>query len=312
MKIKSGWRIEKITDSANKSYSIVINKPFGIFLIMILVILIFIIISTFFHVFHNQYKISSAETVMEENRVLKEKLTEISAQMDSISIKLQTMEAWEDEFRAEQNLKKVNKEIRKMGVGGILQVDSTFIHHSPVLHAYYNILLQRINQLNSRVDFSYKTRYEVLENMQLKEALFRNTPSIYPAFGRITETFGTRMHPITNIKTFHFGIDIANLQGTPIYATADGIVESIGKEQNYGKFILLKHQFGYETKYAHLHKIFVAEGHKISRGDIIGTMGNTGRSTGAHLHYEVIRYNKHRNPYQYLNTSKEDIVLSKQ
>jgi murein DD-endopeptidase MepM/ murein hydrolase activator NlpD len=311
MKMKSGWKLEVIKSGVERPFAITISKPFGIGIIVLLLFAFVLSISSLLYIYHNQYKIAAAEEVLEENRLLKTKLSDLSAQIDTVFQKLQTMEEWEDEIRAEKNLKQINKEIRKMGIGGIPRIDSTFSHKSRVLNAYYNVLLQRLTQIESRVDFTFQTHNEVLENMHLKDDLYRSTPSIYPTFGRITEAYGYRTHPITKKRTFHYGLDIANLQGKPIYATADGVVENLGRERNFGNFIHLKHNFGYETKYAHLHKIYVAKGQSVKRGDIIGTIGNTGRSTGSHLHYEVKRYNKHRNPYYYLNKSQEDIILTK-
>lgn len=312
MKMNTGWKKEVRSKENSNVFEIKISKPVGIVLLFLLVIGIFLTSSSLLYIYHNHHKIETAENTLEENRLLKGKLTELTAQMDSVFLKLEQMEEWEDEIRAEQNFKKVNQEIRKMGIGGIPQIDTTFTKYSSVLSAHYNVYLQRFNQLNSRLEYTYKTHLELRENVLLKESLYRNTPSIYPTFGRITEAFGYRTHPITKSRAFHYGIDIANVRGTPIYATADGIVQEVGRQKNFGKYIHIKHQFGYETKFAHLQKIYVSTGQEVKRGDIIGTLGNTGRSTGSHLHYEVIRYNKHRNPYYYLNKFKEDIVLTKQ
>ena len=98
----------------------------------------------------------------------------------------------------------------------------------------------------------------------------------------------------------HYGTDMAAKHGSAILATADGVINFAGWEKGYGKLIKIKHDFGYETRYAHLSKISVNVGQKISQGDRIGKMGNTGRSTGTHLHYEIRRNGKPINPMKYI------------
>ena len=224
--------------------------------------------------------------------------------------KLKLMENWEDKIRSDKNFKSINKEIREMGVGGLPQVDTTFTY-SDELNLDYNITLNKIIQLKSKVKFDYQTHEQLFNLVELKDALYKNTPSIYPTYGRISDPYGWRTHPITKQRVFHYGLDFGNITGTPIYATADGVVRSTGKQKYFGKFIAISHKFGYQTNYAHLHKMYVKKGDEVKRGQIIGEMGNSGRSTGTHLHYEVLRYNKYRNPYKYLNKLEDDIIISK-
>ncbi len=115
----------------------------------------------------------------------------------------------------------------------------------------------------------------------------RAIPSIWPTRGRITSGFGYRSDPVTGGSSFHSGIDISNSHSTPVYATADGRVSSLGYRGSYGKILIIDHGYGYQTYYAHLSGYAVSSGQQVSRGEIIGYMGNTGRTTGSHLHYEV-------------------------
>jgi murein DD-endopeptidase MepM/ murein hydrolase activator NlpD len=109
-----------------------------------------------------------------------------------------------------------------------------------------------------------------------------------------------RLDPFTGYKEMHRGIDIANHRGTPIIATADGRVASIGKNSGLGKTVVLNHGYGFRTRYAHLHEIKVKRGQTVKRGDVIALMGSTGWATGPHLHYEVIRNGKTLNPIKYI------------
>lgn len=130
-------------------------------------------------------------------------------------------------------------------------------------------------------------------------------PSIYPTFGRISDGWGLRVHPISNRIEFHHGIDIANQMGTPIYATAKGRISKIDYDSNYGKRILIDHEGGFVTVYAHLYSYMVRVGDEVGKGQIIGLMGSTGLSTGPHLHYEVRRADEKLNPTAYLNRIDE-------
>ncbi len=106
-------------------------------------------------------------------------------------------------------------------------------------------------------------------------------------YSRISSPFGERIHPVYGKKSFHKGVDLASPNGTPIYATADGIVAFAGVCNGYGNFIKLNHQNGYKTGYAHMSKMVVKTNDKVKKGDLIGYVGSTGTSTGNHLHYEV-------------------------
>lgn len=128
-----------------------------------------------------------------------------------------------------------------------------------------------------------------------------NIPGIYPSFGRISDYWGTRIHPVTGRLEFHYGVDIANQAGTPIYATAAGIVKKVDFDNGYGKRITIDHGSGFATLYAHLYNFQVHEGESVNKGQIIALMGNTGVSTGPHLHYEVIYNDSKINPVNYLN-----------
>ncbi len=126
-------------------------------------------------------------------------------------------------------------------------------------------------------------------------------PSICPVKGkyRISSKFGWRTHPIHKKKQFHSGIDLAAPKGTPVLATADGIIVFAGKNGGYGKFVIIKHSDGMKTAYAHLSKILVSKGDAVTKNQEIAKVGSTGRSTGAHLHYEVIINNKKTDPAAY-------------
>jgi len=119
------------------------------------------------------------------------------------------------------------------------------------------------------------------------QALGRATPSIWPAFGWLTDGFGRRTDPFTGDHGQHQGLDIAADKGEPVYATADGVVQAASYVNEFGNLVVVSHDFGLTTRYGHLSRFVVASGQRVSRGDVVGYIGSTGRSTGPHLHYEV-------------------------
>jgi murein DD-endopeptidase MepM/ murein hydrolase activator NlpD len=116
---------------------------------------------------------------------------------------------------------------------------------------------------------------------------------------RMASGYGYRYHPILKYRKFHAGMDFSAKVGTPIYATGDGKVIKVIRSSSYGKYIVIDHGFGYETLYAHLNEFKVKKGDKVKRGEIIGLVGNTGMSSGPHLHYEVHKNGKVVNPVNF-------------
>jgi murein DD-endopeptidase MepM/ murein hydrolase activator NlpD len=140
----------------------------------------------------------------------------------------------------------------------------------------------------------------VRKDVERQEALAAATPSIWPAYGWLTGRFGERADPFTGEQGFHQGLDISTEKGQPVYATADGQVQSATYTGDYGNLIVLRHDFGLATRYGHLSRFNVSPGATVRRGDVIGFVGSTGRSTGAHLHYEILANGKLINPLQLL------------
>ena len=130
--------------------------------------------------------------------------------------------------------------------------------------------------------------------------VFRNYPIGKPIGGLISSNYGYRIDPFKKRRAFHSGIDFNSGYGSLVKSTAEGVVEKAGWYKGYGKCVVIKHSSGYKTLYGHLSKISVKRGQKVVSGDIIGKVGSTGRSTGPHLHYEIIKNGKRINPKKYL------------
>jgi murein DD-endopeptidase MepM/ murein hydrolase activator NlpD len=141
----------------------------------------------------------------------------------------------------------------------------------------------------------------VRKDVERREALAAATPSLWPAQGWLTGTFGGRSDPFTGEAGFHHGIDISTEKGQPVFATADGEIESASFVGDYGNLIIIQHGFGLATRYGHLSGFAVKPGQAIKRGQVIGYVGSTGRSTGAHVHYEILANGQVLDPLKLLN-----------
>ena len=141
---------------------------------------------------------------------------------------------------------------------------------------------------------------EVASQLESKRARLAATPAIWPARGWLTSRFGTRISPFTNQKQFHAGIDIAGERGTDVFASAQGKVVFSGNRGPLGKSVIIDHGYGVRTQYGHNDDIFVKTGESVQRGQRIATLGNSGRSTGPHLHYVVEVKGKAVNPLDYI------------
>ena len=157
----------------------------------------------------------------------------------------------------------------------------------------FGVLRLLLQALESRLS-------NVRRDVEKRQELAAATPSIWPAHGWLTDSFGGRMDPFTGERGFHQGIDISADKGNPVYATADATVDSASYTGDYGNLVVLRHAFGLLTRYGHLSKFVVRSGQPVKRGDVIGYVGATGRATGSHLHYEILANGKLINPLQLL------------
>ena len=158
-----------------------------------------------------------------------------------------------------------------------------------------------LDNLVAKVD-AREIQYNQMEAMMLKQTVLKLTlPTLYPVdVPYRSSSYGWRHDPFLGIRAFHNGLDFSAAEGEPIRATADGRVKTVGSGPDYGKFVVIDHGDRLETRYAHASKIFVKEGDLVQREDVIALVGNTGRSTGPHLHYEIRYKNRSLDPRQYL------------
>jgi murein DD-endopeptidase MepM/ murein hydrolase activator NlpD len=146
---------------------------------------------------------------------------------------------------------------------------------------------------------------QIAKMLQAQQSLIVELPTIWPlkdVRGYVTSYFGPTTHPFTKHWYLHKGIDIAYSRGTKVVSTADGkVIEKAFDSSGYGNYIVIKHKYGFYTRYAHMDKVYVKEGQNVQQGEVIGTLGNTGLSTGPHLHYEVRIGSQVVDPQRYLD-----------
>jgi murein DD-endopeptidase MepM/ murein hydrolase activator NlpD len=192
----------------------------------------------------------------------------------------------------------IPSEVRKAGFGGV----DRYEHLEGLANSEIVVnTAKRLDQITSQLVVQSKSYDQVFKLAKNKEKLVASIPAIQPVdfhdLRRIGSLFGYRTDPFYKVMKFHEGIDFTAPIGTPIYATGDGVVElAESNSGGYGNQIMINHGFTYETKYAHLSKIKVKVGQHVKRGEIIGLMGNTGKSTAPHCHYEVHKAGVPMNP----------------
>ena len=171
---------------------------------------------------------------------------------------------------------------------------------------------QKMDMLNRQLYIQSKSFDEVVDLFKNHDEMLNCIPAIQPVANKnlkyTASGYGMRIDPIYRTAKFHNGMDFSANIGTPVYATGDGVIKKAGWQSGYGKIIIVSHGFGYETWYAHLNKYNVRVGQKVVRGEVIGEVGNTGKSTGPHLHYEVHVKGKVVNPvnYYFMDLSAEE------
>lgn len=177
-----------------------------------------------------------------------------------------------------------------------------------------------LDNLASRIGTQQKSYNEIDKLVANKEQLLSHTPAIQPVsnkdLNRVASGFGYRIDPVYKTMKMHAGLDFAAPQGTPIYATADGTVSTAGNTGNgYGNHVIINHGYGYETLYGHMVRVKAKNGQVVKRGEVIGWVGSTGKSTGPHCHYEVHKYGNKIDPiyffYNDLTPEQFDLLLKK-
>jgi len=238
-------------------------------------------------------------SVKNENRYLESKLIELTDRYETLQLNLNSLGEKTENLRIAANLEPISDDERLLGVGGGSFDNSLdFLITSDDLDLEKAIIF--IDNITNKFEFE-RLQYREIENkMKTNMSLFESIPAMVPTKGEyIGSRFGVRTHPILKIRKMHTGIDFVVNTGAPVYSPGRGKVVYIGRNGGYGLEMEIDHGFGYRTRYAHLSKVLVKRGQKIMRGDVIAKTGNSGLSTGPHLHYEISHNGRKLNPSRF-------------
>jgi murein DD-endopeptidase MepM/ murein hydrolase activator NlpD len=243
--------------------------------------------------------LSKSARLTQENTRLEQQLDELNGRLATLADTLTRISQRDARIRVLANLEPIDPQVQAAGIGGptVAGVEGdagSAMRRTTEVRVDLNALIRRANLLAS----SFK---EATDSLTVHSARLSATPSIMPTQGWLTSAFSSmRSHPILHVARPHEGIDVTAPMGTPIEAPAAGVVREAGWESGYGNTIVIDHGFGTVTKFAHASKILVREGQRVSRGQRIALVGNTGLATGPHLHYEVHVNGRPVDPLRYV------------
>ena len=240
-------------------------------------------------------------TLKEENRELRFHFDLLTGKLSQITKVVDDLQYRDDNiYRMIFEAEPIPNSVRKAGFGGVNRYEE--LEDKPNL----DIVLQttkQIDKLTKQLYIQSKSFDEIVGLAKQKEEMLRCIPAIQPisqsSHAMFVSGFGYRIHPIYKTKKMHCGADWSAPQGTKLYATGDGVVVYAEYDKGYGKHVVINHGFSYETLYGHMSVIKVKRGQKVKRGDVVGLLGNTGLSTGPHVHYEVHKGGKPVDPINY-------------
>jgi murein DD-endopeptidase MepM/ murein hydrolase activator NlpD len=237
--------------------------------------------------------------VENENRVVRKEISRIQKEVSHLETFIDSLELYDKKLRSYAPLRPIDEELRNMGVGGYTPPFQDEELSLDVKSELTNVS-ETLDNLVGRARLQKSSFQELSDFLQEKAYLRNHTPSIMPVHGWMIRGFGYQIDPFTGQVKMHEGLDIAAPTGTPIVASADGTVRYAGNKQDYGLYVEIDHGYGFMTRYGHCQRIRVNSGMQVKRGDIIAYVGNTGRSTGPHLHYEVCVSYTAVNPMHYV------------
>jgi hypothetical protein len=255
------------------------------------------------------YNTPKQEILLDEKHDLISRYEMLNDEFNDINLIIRDIQQRDDYFyRTIFELEPIPSSVREAGFGGTNRyVGLEGYESSDVMIETF----KRLDILSKKIYVQSKSFDTVIDLAKNKEKMIAAIPAIQPValkdFNRISDYYGSRNDPFTGKRRMHHGMDFTGPEGSDIFATGDGVIVDAGYNfHGYGNKIMIDHGYGYKTIYAHLKKINVNIGDKVKRGDVIGALGNTGRSTGAHLHYEVRLYNTPKNPINYYFNDMSD------
>lgn len=244
-------------------------------------------------------RLADLNRLRKENQAQKEQLLIFASKIDDLKQTIDRVAEFDAKLRVITNAG--DRAAALPGAGGPTPADTASLAGST---SDSDFLIRKIHQDLQALAAAARTEEHSIQQLssylQDQRSLLAATPSIWPVRGWVTSNFGARTSPFSGEPAIHEGLDIAAGVGTPVRSPADGIVALAGIQGGYGKIVVIDHGYGLATRYGHLSEVNVSAGQRVRRGDRLGSVGNTGRSTGPHLHYEVRVNNLPVNPRRYI------------
>ena len=245
--------------------------------------------------------------IREDNQKLVQQIENNQKNLDILYNHLEEIQGHDERLRKMVNLPSISKDIRKMGTGGSLDKDnsSNLNYLMPIENFDLKSYTNKIEHARRWANLEKLSYSEIIAKAERNPNLYKAIPAIIPldkSISEFTSGYGMRRDPLSGKRKRHDGHDFSAKRGTPVVATADGVVVKSLYWGSYGNYVEIDHGYGFKTVYAHMNKRKVKKRQTVSRGEIIGTVGNTGKSTAPHLHYEIKKNNKRINPKDYYFT----------
>jgi murein DD-endopeptidase MepM/ murein hydrolase activator NlpD len=253
---------------------------------------------TFGHYFSLLGRAAENRVLKEENAQLRSQILLVQEKVAHISSTLDRVERFDAKLRSA--VSQLQDPDRKLAVGPVGAVPRGVGGPPPASQGSASTLPDRLAALELEASRQESSLGQLQEYFDDQRSLLASTPSLWPARGWVTSDFGSRLDPYTAQRVMHRGMDIATPHGHPIVAPSDGTVVFAGTENGYGKVLVVDHGYGVKTRYGHLSEYYVKPGDRVKRGSRIAAVGNTGRSTGPHLHYEVRVNGLPENPRKFI------------
>ncbi|MFL1684800.1 MULTISPECIES: M23 family metallopeptidase [Bacteroidales] len=307
MKRKIFYIYNPNTLSYERVYPSFRKKIFTVLRHLIIGIIIGFLIFTIFNYFIDS---PQERLLKQENQTIKAQYKLLSRRLDEALKVMSDIQQRDDNlYRVILQAEPINAAVRNAGLNNEAQYKELMKLSDAELIVSTT---RKVDLLTRQLYVQSNSIDELVKLGQQQEDRLKSIPAIQPISNKdlkkTASGYGLRIDPIYNTRKFHAGMDFASDIGTPVYATGNGTIIETGWKQGYGNTILIDHGYDYKTRYAHLSAIKVKNGQKVSRGEEIGLVGNTGKSTGPHLHYEVLYKGKHDNPinYYFFDLSPQD------
>lgn len=244
-------------------------------------------------------RVEEVSRLKEDNRQQRLHLTSLTKDIESLNTRLSKLQTSNTKLQILAGIKKAENNKQIFGVGGGTADDMLDFSYTN-LNRLIEQMYEEIESLEFEIVNQENNVLEMITLIEERKSVLDSTPAIWPTKGWVTSTFGYRKSPFTGKRVMHNGLDIATRRGTPIISTARGVVIFSGIKGNYGNVVAISHGYGFTTVYGHNSLNLVKVGDKVERSDVIAYLGNTGRSTAPHLHYEVRLNGKSMDPVYYI------------